>query len=226
MRGGAWRAGSGRPALPPQHAHALPPRPRPGTSPRRAPRSAAKPHQPQRQSAAHAAAVAAAISAPRGRAAAAGGRPQAAPATSLAAPAGGSGFTSKTSPLATVLAQYKEAETGWLQEKVRGCAGRARLLATRRAAPDLLLPAARGQGPDAPPRPTHPPTRRQAELRREAAAQRKRANKAELELKRLERLHAHQALDVQALRQALRGRDEQLQEADARAARLEEMVQK
>jgi hypothetical protein len=45
-------------------------------------------------------------------------------------------------------------------------------------------------------------------------------------MKRLERLHAHQALDIQALKQALRGRDEQLQDADARVARLEEMVQK
>ena len=66
----------------------------------------------------------------------------------------------------------------------------------------------------------------QAELRREAATQRKRANKAELELKRLDRINAHQALDIQALKQALKGRDEQLQDADARTARLEEMVQK
>lgn len=69
----------------------------------------------ERSSAAHAAAVSAAVAPIRSRAPTAQARAQPVLSTSLAN--GASGFTSKTSPLATVLAQYKEAEAVWMQEK-------------------------------------------------------------------------------------------------------------
>lgn len=66
----------------------------------------------------------------------------------------------------------------------------------------------------------------QAGLRREAVTQRKRATKLEQDYTKLERLHAHKTLDVQTLRNALKGRDVQLQEADAEVKRLQAELQR
>eukprot|EP00877_Chromochloris_zofingiensis_P008578 jgi/Chrzof1/3974/Cz13g15180.t1 len=87
-----------------------------------------------------------------------------------------------STPLSTVLAQYKDAQAAWAREK--------------------------------------------AGLRREAVTQRKRATKLEQDYTKLERLHAHKTLDVQTLRNALKGRDVQLQEADAEVKRLQAELQR
>lgn len=84
------------------------------------------------------------------------------------------------STVGSLLAQYKEAQRNWTQEK--------------------------------------------AAMRREAVTQRKRANKLELELGKLERLHAHAQLDVQALKAALKARDTQLSEAQEKVKILEETL--
>lgn len=64
----------------------------------------------------------------------------------------------------------------------------------------------------------------QGRLRREALAQRKRANKAELDLKKLERSAGHKALDVAALKAALKERDGQLHDAATRIKQLEDAL--
>ncbi|KXZ52075.1 hypothetical protein GPECTOR_10g1098 [Gonium pectorale] len=79
-------------------------------------------------------------------------------------------------PLSSVLAQFKEAETAWAHDKAR--------------------------------------------LRREALEERKRANKLELECKRHQRALEHQALDIKALRTALKSRDSQLEAATQEDAAL------
>lgn len=68
------------------------------------------------------------------------------------------------------------------------------------------------------------PTRLQAQLRREAVAQRKRASTSEAELAKAQRLAAQRALDIQALRAALKGRDTQLAEASARMHTMDEAL--
>lgn len=61
----------------------------------------------------------------------------------------------------------------------------------------------------------------QARLRREALTERKRANKTDLEHKRLERLAEHRTLELKALKTALKNRDSQLEVAEARIRELE-----
>ncbi|PNH04878.1 hypothetical protein TSOC_008904, partial [Tetrabaena socialis] len=80
-------------------------------------------------------------------------------------------------PLSNVLAQFKEAEAAWANEKAR--------------------------------------------LRREALEERKRANKLELEFKRQQRVLEHQALDIKALKTALKSRDGQLDGAAERVRELD-----
>lgn len=87
---------------------------------------------------------------------------------------------SRSSPLASVLSQYRQAQLAWGQEK--------------------------------------------AQLRRELTVQRKRANNAALELKRIERLHSHKLLDISALKGALKTRDDQLQAAQERVKDLEHII--
>eukprot|EP00198_Chlamydomonas_reinhardtii_P006861 XP_001696197.1 predicted protein [Chlamydomonas reinhardtii] len=85
-------------------------------------------------------------------------------------------------PLSSVLAQFKEAETAWAHEKAR--------------------------------------------LRREAIEERKRANKLELDYKRLQRVNEHQMLDVKALKTALKSRDSQLENASERIRELDVALQR
>ncbi|KAG2439424.1 hypothetical protein HXX76_004781 [Chlamydomonas incerta] len=85
-------------------------------------------------------------------------------------------------PLSSVLAQFKEAETAWAHEKAR--------------------------------------------LRREAIEERKRANKLELDNKRLQRVNEHQMLDVKALKTALKSRDSQLETATERIRELDVALQR
>mmetsp|Transcript_18736 Transcript_18736/g.34016 ORF Transcript_18736/g.34016 Transcript_18736/m.34016 type:complete len:396 (-) Transcript_18736:603-1790(-) len=85
-------------------------------------------------------------------------------------------------PLAQVLAQFKEAEAAWANEKAR--------------------------------------------LRREAVAERKRANTVELEHRRLERVADHRTLDLKALKTALKNRDAQLEAAGERVAELEMLLER
>lgn len=85
-------------------------------------------------------------------------------------------------PLAYMIAQYKEAEAAWNNEKAR--------------------------------------------LRREAAAERKRANKYELDFKKLSALHDHKVMDIKALKAALKNRDTQLGAAQERIKELESMLTK
>ncbi len=61
----------------------------------------------------------------------------------------------------------------------------------------------------------------QARLRREALEERKRANKLELDVRRQQRTLEHQALDVKALKTALKSRDSQLEAAGERIRELE-----
>lgn len=60
-----------------------------------------------------------------------------------------------------------------------------------------------------------------ARLRREALEERKRANKLELDVRRHQRTLEHQALDVKALKTALKSRDSQLEAAGERIRELE-----
>ncbi|MEW5306660.1 MAG: hypothetical protein WDW36_009111 [Sanguina aurantia] len=61
-------------------------------------------------------------------------------------------------------------------------------------------------------------------LRREALAERKRANKNDLELQRLSRLTEHKSLDIKALKIALRNRDVQLEDSHAGVKALEDAL--
>ncbi|EFJ53212.1 hypothetical protein VOLCADRAFT_102815 [Volvox carteri f. nagariensis] len=82
-----------------------------------------------------------------------------------------------TTPLSTVLAQFREAEAAWAHEKAR--------------------------------------------LRRDAIEERKRANKLELEAKRQQRVLEHQALDIKALKTALKSRDSHIETATERVRELD-----
>jgi predicted nucleic acid-binding Zn-ribbon protein len=64
----------------------------------------------------------------------------------------------------------------------------------------------------------------QAKLRREAINQRKRANKAEMDFDRLQKVNEHKALDMRAMKNALKSRDQELHEAQQRIKDLEEAL--
>lgn len=144
------------------------------------------------------------------------GRP-ARPSAAAASAAGAEDL--RSSPLGTVLSQYKEAQSAWAQEKVRaarrsgasvmcrcGMLPRVLLLTPRIATPSLLL------------------LPRQAKLRRDAVAARKQAAKLELELAKHSRQQQHRAAELASLRAALKGRDVQLEEAHARARQLQDAL--
>mmetsp|Transcript_34455 Transcript_34455/g.97635 ORF Transcript_34455/g.97635 Transcript_34455/m.97635 type:complete len:395 (-) Transcript_34455:152-1336(-) len=86
-------------------------------------------------------------------------------------------FRASRSPLASVLEQYREAETLWMQEK--------------------------------------------AKLRRELVEQRKRANKFEMEYKKLVNQYDSRAVDIKSLRAALKNRDSQIQQMTVKVRETE-----
>ncbi|GIL59827.1 hypothetical protein Vafri_14550 [Volvox africanus] len=64
-----------------------------------------------------------------------------------------------------------------------------------------------------------------ARLRRDAVEERKRANKLELEVKRQQRVLEHQALDIKALKTALKSRDSHIETATERVRELDSSLQ-
>ncbi|GIL59828.1 hypothetical protein Vafri_14550 [Volvox africanus] len=65
-----------------------------------------------------------------------------------------------------------------------------------------------------------------ARLRRDAVEERKRANKLELEVKRQQRVLEHQALDIKALKTALKSRDSHIETATERVRELDSSLQR
>ncbi|KAF5835844.1 hypothetical protein DUNSADRAFT_6831 [Dunaliella salina] len=63
-----------------------------------------------------------------------------------------------------------------------------------------------------------------AQLRKEAVEQRRRANKADAELQRVHRMSEHKAMDIKALKSALKHRDEHLADAEERLRESERIL--
>lgn len=152
------------------------------------------------------------------------------PASGTAGVVGRSGDLLKgvppTTPLASVLHQYKEAEVCWAHDKVgEPCGWKARrpghgMLRLcelgRRLSARPSLHATSGQPIAA----SHAcpqvcptcitGTLMQTQLRREVDDARRRAAKAEVEARRLGKLAEHRAMDIKALKTALKNRDAQV----------------